>query len=542
MLHYKEIVKSETEAVQGEWQIAASLNIVGVHMALLNTGKVLLFSADMHDYAAINRGQSALYDPVNDDVTYPDLSRNLFCSGHCILPDGRLLSAGGQSCAQVPWQVIISLLGFGRGADHDVHTFDPVTETWSRHADMPRARWYPTCVTLPNGKALIVSGYWHHCIAPMAQRLTGSDQIAMNTKCEIFDPETRTLTTPQPFLKDIGLYPFMHVLPGGFLFVHSGNKTRLFDLNRQEWLPQVFTMNSPGTRTYAGQGSSVLLPILPDDPQARVLIVGGSTALEPDEDTPATDRVEIFELNIQHPHESRWRETAPLAKPRIMVDAPLLPDGSVLVINGAEQGVADHNHGEVREAERFDPATETWQKLAPAEVARLYHSTAILLPDGRVLTAGSTGHEWPPDGNELRLEVFSPPYLARGPRPVIDRAPSQVTYGEKFDVETDHAQSITSVALIRPTTTTHNNNMDQRYVGLKIDEQTPWQLTVAAPPDPSIAPPGYYMLFIVNSDGVPSTAKFIRVHSGTPSHAATRAWRARMTVRRQRRRLHSLIR
>lgn len=194
-----------------------------------------------------------------------------------------------------------------------------------------------------------------------------------------------------------------------------------------------------------------------------------------------------------------------------MTRATFLTDRSVLVVNGAEKGIADHNHGAVLEAERFDPVTETWQRLAQAQVARLYHSTAVLLPDGRVLTAGSTGHEWPPDGNELRLEVFSPPYLARGPQPVIDRTPSQVTYGETFDVETGDARSITSVALIRPTTTTHNNNMDQRYVGLKIDANTPWQLTVVAPPDPSTAPPGYYMLFIVNSDGVPSTAKFIRV-------------------------------
>jgi len=542
VLDYREIVISETEAVQGEWRIAASLNIVGVHMALLNTGKVLLFSADMHDYAAINRGQSALFDPVSEGVTYPDLPRNLFCSGHCILPDGRLLAAGGQSYAQIPWQIVVSLIGFGRGADHDVHTFDPVTETWSRHADMPRARWYPTCVTLPNGKALIVSGYWHHCIAPMLEQLTGSDQFAMNSTCEIFDPDTDTLTAPQPFLKNIGLYPFLHVLPGGFLFVHSWDKTRLLDLNKQAWLPQAFEIPSSGSRTYPGQGTSVLLPILPDHPQARVLMIGGSTALKPNTESPATDRADIFELNVGDQERSRWRETTPLDNARILVDAVLLPDRSVLVVNGAEKGIADHNHGAVLEAERFDPVTETWQRLAQAQVARLYHSTAVLLPDGRVLTAGSTGHEWPPDGNELRLEVFSPPYLARGPQPVIDRTPSQVTYGETFDVETGDARSITSVALIRPTTTTHNNNMDQRYVGLKIDEQTPWQLTVAAPPDPSIAPPGYYMLFIVNSDGVPSTAKFIRVHSGTPSHAATRAWRARMTVRRQRRRLHSLIR
>lgn len=498
-------------SVQGQWHLAAAqLDVVGVHMALLNTGKVLLFSADHHDYEAMDKGKSAVWDPASDAVTPVGLSRHLLCSGHCILPDGRVLVAGGQAYGQNLSQFVRSLFGLDRGVDHDIHTFDPASETWTRHPDMPRARWYPTCVTLPDGTALIACGNWNRIVAQIVERLLGSDRFGINDTFEIFDPATDTLGAPRPFLKDIGVYMFMHVLPGNFLYVHSWNKTRLFDLNRHAWVPHTFTMNSPGTRIYPAPGTSLLLPIAPDDAQpARVLVVGGSTALKPREETPATDRVEIFELNAQDPQLSGWRETAPLKHRRFVSETLLLPDGSVLVIGGAEQGTGDHNHGAVLEAELYDPASETWQTLAAAHIARLYHSTAVLLPDGRVVAAGSTGHEWPPDEQELRLEVFSPPYLARGPRPVIDRAPAQVSYGASFTIETGAAPAIQSVALLRPSTTTHNNNMDQRHVGLKIERRNGTQLTVTAPHDGSVAPPGYYMLFVINADGVPSTASFV---------------------------------
>jgi len=514
MPDHQETVMTKIDAsVQGKWDVAvANLGVIGVHMALLNTGKVLLFSADHHDYETMDKGKAALWDPATDSVTHSDLSRHLLCSGHCMLPDGRVLVVGGQAYGQNLGQFLRALLGRGRGVDHDIHTFDPVTEKWSRHADLPRARWYPTCVTLPDGKAMLVCGNWNRIVAQIVERLTGSDRFGINDTFEIFDPETNTLTAPQPFLKDIGVYLFVHVLPGGFLYVHSWNKTRLFDLNKQEWIPQVFTMNSPGTRIYPAPGTSVLLPISPDNAQpARVLIAGGSTALKPTKQTPATDRVEIFELNAQDPGQSRWRETTPLAHRRFVSETMLLPDGTLLVLGGAEQGTGDHNHGAVLESERFDPVTETWQTLARASIKRLYHSTAALLPDGRVVAAGSTGHEWPPAEQELRLEVFSPPYLANGPRPVINWAPPQVSYGASFNIDTGDAQSIQSVAFVRPSTTTHNNNMDQRYVGLKIVRGNAAQLTVIAPPNGSVAPLGYYMLFIVNTDGVPSIAKFVRV-------------------------------
>jgi hypothetical protein len=143
----------------------------------------------------------------------------------------------------------------------------------------------------------------------------------------------------------------------------------------------------------------------------------------------------------------------------------------------------------------------------------LYHSTAILLPDGRVMTAGTdeASNIEPYKKSELRAEFFSPPYLFRGPRPVISSAPDAVHYASPFDVSTPDAANIASAALIRPSAVTHSFNMEQRFVGLAIQSRTAAGLTLAAPPHGNIAPPGYYMLFLVNEKGVPSMAAWIQV-------------------------------
>src|SRR5262249_12372649 len=133
--------------------------------------------------------------------------------------------------------------------------------------------------------------------------------------------------------------------------------------------------------------------------------------------------------------------------------------------------------------------------------------------DGRVMTSGNDhDYNMPPfDYAELRLEFFSPPYLFRGPRPVIANAPQQITYGSQFTVGTPNASSIASAALLRSGATTHSLNMDQRYVGLSIRSRTSQSLQLQAPPDGFVAPPGYYMLFILNGARVPSQGKFVQL-------------------------------
>jgi hypothetical protein len=141
------------------------------------------------------------------------------------------------------------------------------------------------------------------------------------------------------------------------------------------------------------------------------------------------------------------------------------------------------------------------------QVDRLYHAGALLLPDGRVLVVGSNPAR---RVNERRIEIYSPPYLFRGPRPIIEEVPSQVAYGESFAIGTPLAEDIDEAALIRPSSTTHCLSTDQRYVGLEITARHANTITVSMPDNPNLAPPGYYMLFILRK-GIPSVATFIQV-------------------------------
>lgn len=190
---------------------------------------------------------------------------------------------------------------------------------------------------------------------------------------------------------------------------------------------------------------------------------------------------------------------------RFMSDAVLLPDGTVLVVNGAAEGVADESKQPVMTAELFDPRDESWHTLASLNRPRQYHSAALLLPDARVVISGHTEH-WNP-GHKIEdttLDVYSPPYLFKDPRPTIESAPSRMSYGAQYDITT--TGDVASVALLRAGSTTHTNNMDQRYVGLLMRREGS-QLVITAPPSGIVAPPGYYMRFVVSPSGVPSIAK-----------------------------------
>jgi len=450
------------------------LNAVAVHLALLRTGKIILFSGDHENIWNWTKGESSLWNPEKpDDVDDPTLERNLFCSGHCFLPDGRLFVAGGQSTYNHPITILLSipsilqlaLKALGReAADHDIHTFDPdpkidPKKRWERHQPgMPKARWYPTCVTLPDGKALIVSGTSSHA----HHSLFGG---FMNLDYEIFDPQTNMLSTPEKFIDKIKMYPFLQVLPGGTLFVHSEDTTEFWNITEKKFIHNAkFHTNSYGTRTYPGMGSCVLLPLKPDSDTADILLVGGSMLKSPTRHTDATDVAEIFTVDLKNPVNSPgWKLTAKHI-PRFLCDSILLPDGTVLVTNGAAKGTADDNQVAVRQVELFDPTNETWEVIAYLKRDRLYHGSAILLPDGQVAVAGSTGHNWvrsvfaPTEHFEHDIEIITPPRLQCKPtRPKISDYPESISYNTSFEITTSGAQKIQRVSLIRASSTTHNN-------------------------------------------------------------------------------------
>jgi len=295
----------------------------------------------------------------------------------------------------------------------------------------------------------------------------------------------------------------MHLLPNGKVF-YSGASTnsRLFNPSTQTWT-NVATTNYSNWRTY---GTSVLLPLTPVnnyDPQ--VIIMGGGN--------PATATTEIIDLGASTP---TWTWGPNMSQSRIEMSATILPDGKVLATGGSlndeDTTTASLN------ADLYDPVTNTFSSAGANKYVRLYHSVSLLLPDGTVWLAGGN----PQRGTyEHNMEIYEPAYLFTtdstgnvipATRPSMSGSPSNVSYGSSFTVQTPDAANISSVALIRNGAATHAFDMDQRFVGLSFTTGS-GALTITAPPNGNIAPPGYYMLFLVNSSGVPSIAKFIQLGS-----------------------------
>ena len=213
-----------------------------------------------------------------------------------------------------------------------------------------------------------------------------------------------------------------------------------------------------------------------------------------------------------------WQQKPPHQK-RFLCDSIILPDGKILVTNGAEKGTADSNQIPVMKIELFDPDHDTWTEIGVLKKPRLYHSTAVLLPDGRVLVAGSTGHDFtratfdPKHNFEQEIELIEPPYLKNNPnRPQIINLPLSISYDSPFQISTNNASNIENVSMIRLSSTTHNNNMDQRCLFLQVLEKSADTIKLVSPKDGSWAPPGYYMLFVVDTNGIPSVGKFIQLN------------------------------
>ena len=199
--------------------------------------------------------------------------------------------------------------------------------------------------------------------------------------------------------------------------------------------------------------------------------------------------------------------------PRVLCDSVLLPDRKVLVVGGSSTGKSDVAVDPVLPTELYDPSADAWTELAPINCPHLYHSTALLLPDGRVMRGGKDGQfqRDPYKYFEHRLELFSPPYLFAGPRPQISSAPALAATARTSRSAARPRREIARVAVIRAGAVTHNFHMDQRYVGLEMLGTTPSELTVKLPPNSNVAPPGAYMLFLLDGAGVPSVASMLTV-------------------------------
>ncbi|MCH7476093.1 MAG: DUF1929 domain-containing protein, partial [Gemmatimonadetes bacterium] len=447
-------------ATQGEWSAPFATPVAGVHAAVLPTGKVLHYS-----YPLSPGGSEAwTWDPHTGLFAEVPIDKNIFCGAHAFLPDGTLLTVGGTAP---------SLPDDGPRGLTDLYYFDPFGETWSDPGDTQIGRWYPTTTALPDGRVLILSGF---------------DEAGNRTPvAEVYDPVSgsQVLAGAEKFMS---VYPWTHVLPDGTV-LHTGPEptTSALDTSTPSW--SAVATNEYGNRH---DGTSVLLPLRPPEYRPGAMVIGG--------DNPATNTAEVIDLGAPTPD---WTYTGSMTYARHHANAVLLPDGEVLVVGGT--AVENEPAQAVLPAEMYDPATGLWTEMAGLQRPRIYHSTAVLLPDGRVLAAGTDG--------EFTAEIYSPPYLFRGPRPVIDSAPSAVDYGASFLVSTSD-QDVTTVVLAKTSAVTHSFNMEQRIVELTF-QQGVGTLSVQAPPNANLAPPGYYMLFLLNSQGVPSESTFVRLGATT---------------------------
>jgi hypothetical protein len=437
---------------------------------------------------------------------------SIYCSGMSFLPDGKVLVVGGTENWGVNDPNYSEFAGLNKAL-----LFDPVTETWE---DLPRpagshGRWYPTQTLMPDGRTFVISGF--------TEEEPGG---VLNEDHEIFDPVSKTfqLLTTNNQRRVTELYPHMFVMPDGKLLMAGPDRddSAIFDPSdlADPWtgLPQLASQRIGGTAV-----------IVPDGPagSAQVAAIGGRPY---DDDTtdpptpglpPAYD--ELIDLSDDNPS---WTAIDGLETPRSYLNTVQLPDRSMVAVGGDDR-IANWPVPE-RAVELYDPVTGTWQ-TGPSQVeTRAYHSTALLLPDGRVL---STGDDFNPTMAEPWTraqsspndtgEIYSPPYLFKGPRPVISSAPTEVDWDVPFGVQV--AGDVDEAVLIAPAAVTHANDMNQRLVPLAtVARHDNAGYTFKSPPSANIAPPGWYMLFLVN-DGVPSVAKWVRLYADAPDVAAVPA-------------------
>lgn len=455
------VLNADPRAAVGEWSPVMSWPLIAIHANLLKNGKVLVW--DEEDTVT----QPRLWDPATLGLTdTPLVNDELWCAGHTLLADGRVFVAGGH-------RPHVGEVGISA-----TYQYLPETNTWLRTADMLYDRWYPALTKLGDGRVAILSG-----------QIT-TDVFADTP--EMYDPVTNsfalldTIATPELHEEE---YPANFYLPTGKVLAISPQHgpVQLFDPAATTWT----NVNTTPVRF----GSAVQYR------PGRVLMSGGGAGFF----ATAVGRTAVLDMTAATP---TWRLTSSMSLGRYMHNLVMLPTGDVLAVGGSSAVDEQSSSGRLP-IELWNPDTEAWTTLASLQAPRMYHSTALLLPDGRVLAAGG-GHNGAAP-NQFSAQVYSPPYLFTGTRPAISGAPDVVTYGSStFLVDSPDALNVSSVSLIALPSVTHSTDMNQFYAQLSFTKSAT-RLTIAAPASRDEVPPGYYMLFIIDGNRVPSVAKILRV-------------------------------
>jgi plastocyanin len=465
------------QAIGGRWEELPGLpQITFMHAVLLaNSTRILYWGYGQRaDQARLwDQGTGLYTSPANQPIAiFAD--ENIWSGAHAQLndPQGTVLLHGG------------FMTGGGVSADTErrAFLFHPATNSFSATGPLHTGRFYPTTLTLHDGSALTLFGE-DHANAPGA----GVQSL------EIFNPGAGTWSAAKTVPFNYFYYPWTFLLPGADLFIAGPQKpARRFN-------PAATPIVDDPARQYNQissqrgvnmDGTAVLLPLKPPNYAPRVMVLGGSAA-------DAQQTAEWIDLSAVHP---AWQALPNLNVPRDKVSSVLLPDGQVLVVGGIDT-LTDGGPAEI-----FDPDDPTTGFLIGPNMKyiRGYHSAALLMPDGSVVMGGD------PNGGSTPNERYRPSYFFK-PRPAITAAPAAVAFAAAFSVQTPLPGSIAEVVLMRAGAVTHGFNQNQRYVGCAITGRTATEVHCTAPPDGNVAPPGWYLLFLVDTDRVPSMGSWVRL-------------------------------
>ena len=490
-------VVSTDPLVVGRWSAPFVIPVVGVSAVLLHTGKVMFWSYDpvnYHNPKKGNDGVGYIWNPATRMGYNIPPPENIWCAGHTILSDGRVYVAGGNlrypdgnaPAGQSAWEGSLTN-----------YTFNPIAEIWAKQPDMLRGRWYPTVTKLADNRVVITSGIDE----------TGSG--AINNVVEVLTPDPNMdgigKINAVGFHNSSGLYPLQFLLPSGQMLEAGPGADSSFQLNPATWnwsgLPRMMS-----DHYYLGSGASYTDASVSPNRQL-VMVAGGYNYNPPLVNAPVAVNEWIDGFNPA----MGWRPYPQFQTARHNHNTVMLPDGAMLTVGG-NRGVYGYELPELSSELYSKPAgdpTGVWNKVAPHTIQAAYHSTAILLPDATVLLSQDDMDSSAAAAFQHKAQVYSPPYLFRGAQPVITAAPASASYGQSFQVLTNR-NAMAGAVFVAPAATTHGNDMHQRVIKLQT-QQLSNGLNVTVPASSAVVPPGHYMLFVMDSDGIPSVAKFVRI-------------------------------
>ncbi len=507
------VQQAAAQSAPGTFVLGPNTQFIAMHLALLPNGRIMYAAGS--GYSEVHKAgpyQWGVFNPSNESMTNHTVNEDIFCMGQAVLTTGKVLCAGGTRRYDTD-----DPDGLFKGLA-SAFEYDPGSDSLVKVQSMHHGRWYPYCITLENGQVVTIGGW--------------DEWGCRNMLCEIYDPSsgswsvkynpnsntTYTVGSCNPsaptglptyggsgqgVMPSVSLYPRAIYMPTGLVAVVGQNRTT-YTLNPEtgRWV------NAGILAIGRSYGNMTLLPLNNNASEAGQLLVWGGS------DTTASTATTVVQLLTPNSGTNfttfSFQSIASCNFGRRHAPAVYLPDGKLICFGGTnvqnELSTAHYN------AEIFDPVARNWTVVGGMTVPKLYHSAGILLPDGRVWLTGNSisKSNW-----ELRSEYYVPSYY-NATRPTISSDPAVGNYGETINIPTPDAASIEKVSLIRLSTFTHGFDSELRFIWLQIQSKGSNNVTVSAPLNGKIAPPGYYMIHVLNSAGVPSTARIIKI-PGTAS-------------------------